>query len=69
MNFFRTKDTTDTTGTTIWKPGLILNFTPPHAITFTKCTTYLLCAFFAFSHNLWTKSTFKRVWSCFEKFC
>ena len=24
MNFFRTTDTTDTT---IWKPGLILNFT------------------------------------------
>ena len=22
MNFFRTKDTTDTTDTTIWKPGL-----------------------------------------------
>ena len=37
---------------------LILNFTPPHAIIFTKCTTYLLCTFFAFSYNLWTKSTF-----------
>ena len=26
MNFFRTTDTTGTTDTTIWKPGLMQNF-------------------------------------------